>query len=458
MKKLIFLISFCMLASSVSCSTVTQNNQNVDTGISSEPIEKEITTGAPKPDVKITMSCFESISEQLQNTIDCFNAENNGYSIILKDYSPYLQRLPPDYSGDDLVEKTDEFKAEFKKKYFNDIAKNNGCDIICSSTDLAVLENLKKSGNLIDLYELFEKDKQADISQYTDNIINLCENNDKLYEFSYAYGVNTLIGIKEYIGKKSSWTINDVINCCNSLPEDISLTESNSREQISYYFVNQNLCSYVDDFYGERIFHSDELRNILNFCMNARILNRTYNGKIEPYFIKDLEINSFNKFHSDIKSFEKINGESTIIGFPSDFGYSANMYTIESFAICNNSSDEKKAGAWEFLKYAVSEESQMNLKNGLPVNNKAFDDMAKQNIDENKLTERENNMLLKCVKNVKLREDIGTAELREISVYDLSDLVNYHSISIEQAVENINNKLVDYQTEIYDIYLKQKSN
>ena len=35
-------------------------------------------------------------------------------------------------------------------------------------------------------------------------------------------------------------------------------------------------------------------------------------------------------------------------------------------------------------------------------------------------------------------------ELREIFVYDLSDLINYRSISVDQAIENINKKIQDF--------------
>ena len=443
MRKFSFLLSILLLASSVSCSSENRDKQGSEVNPNSESSESEISTEEIKQDVVITMSCFENVSKQLQNTIDQFNSENNGYSIILKDYSQYKEKIPADCVGDELHKKQVEVNDNFRKKVINDVVNNNGCDIISGLTDGEVFEQLKKSGALVDLYEFFYKDEQADISQYNSSIIKLCETDGKLYEFPDAYFIDTLVGAKEYIGERSSWTIDDVIDCYNSLPENVSLTEMNEGFEICNYFVYGNSGAYVEDLYGDKIFHADELRRVLNFCVNFSGSRRMYDED-EPYLLDDILISSFDEFHSEIQKFEEISGESMLIGFPSESGYSANIDVFESFGICNNSSDEAKTGAWEFLKYAVSEEQQINLELGLPVNNKAFDSMAEQKISEDKLTQREYIDLLECAGNVKLRRGIDTADLHEIFVYDLSDLINYSSITVDQAVENINNKILNF--------------
>lgn len=133
------------------------------------------------------MSCLETVPKQLQDTIDRFNSENNGYSIILKDYYQYMEEIPANYAGDDLEEKQNEAKKNFRKETVNDILNNNSSDIICTSLDTEVFESLKNSGFFVDLYEFFDKDEQADISQYNSNIIKLCETDGKLYEFPDSY-------------------------------------------------------------------------------------------------------------------------------------------------------------------------------------------------------------------------------------------------------------------------------
>lgn len=439
MRKLSFILSVLLFASSISCSSVDRDKQENDMSQSPETIEQEITTEETKQDIVITMSCFESAPKQLQDIIDRFNSEDNGYSIVFKDYSQYYEKIPADYVGDDLEEKIDKAKEKFRKESVNDILNNNSSDIICTSTDPEIFESLKKSDALVDLYEFFDKDEQADISQYNSNIIKLCETDGKLYEFPDTYGLDTLVGAKEYIGERNSWTLKDVIDCYNSLPEGMALTETNARAQICMYFVQSNLGAYIEDLYGDKNFHADELRNALNFCMNFNDSERIFDSD-DPYLLKDILISNFGSFHSEIQKFEEINGDSTLIGFPSDSGYSANIDMFESFGISNNSSDEVKTGAWEFLKYAVSEEQQMNFEIGLPVNNKAFGAMA----EKNNMTQREYTELLECVNNVKLLQGIESFYLREIVVNDLSDLINYNSISVDQAIENINNKILNF--------------
>ena len=182
MRKLSFLLSVLLLTSLVSCSSVDRDKQENDVSQSSETIEQEIITEAPKQDIVITMSCFESVPKQLQDTIDRFNSENNGYSIVLKDYSQYYEKIPDDYAGDDIAEKMNQAKEKFRKESVNDILNNNSSDIICTSMDSEVFDSLKKSDAFVDLYEFFDKDEQADISQYNSNIIKLCETDGKLYE------------------------------------------------------------------------------------------------------------------------------------------------------------------------------------------------------------------------------------------------------------------------------------
>jgi len=82
----------------------------------------------------------------------------------------------------------------------------------------------------------------------------------------------------------------------------------------------------------------------------------------------------------------------------------------------------------------------MNFKIELPVNNKAFDDMAEQN----NMMQWEYTELLECVNNVKLLKGVESFYLHEIVVYDLSNLINYNSISVDQAIENINNKILNF--------------
>ena len=125
MRKLSFLLSILLLASSVSCSAVNRDMQeSSDMSQNSEPIESVTSTEETKEDTVITMSYFKNVSKQLQNTIDQFNSENNGYSIILKDYSQYMEEIPADYVGDDLEEKHKEAYDNFTKEAINDIVNN----------------------------------------------------------------------------------------------------------------------------------------------------------------------------------------------------------------------------------------------------------------------------------------------------------------------------------------------
>ena len=318
MRKLSFLLSILIVMTSVSCSSVNSDKQeSKDMSKNSELIESVTSTEETKQEAVITMSCLETVPKQLQDTIDRFNSENNGYSIILKDYSQYMEEIPANYAGDDLEEKLNEAKKNFRKETVNDILNNNSSDIICSSLDTEVFESLKNSGFFVDLYEFFDKDEQADISQYNSNIIKLCETDGKLYEFPDSYLIYTLVGAKEYIGERNSWTIDDVIDCYNSLPENVSLTEENTTYDICNYFVYNNSGAYVENLYGDKNFHANELRKVLNFCVNFSGTKRDITED-EPYLLQMLYINRFDDFHSKIQKFEEVNGESTLIGFPSD--------------------------------------------------------------------------------------------------------------------------------------------
>ena len=46
--------------------------------------------------------------------------------------------------------------------------------------------------------------------------------------------------------------------------------------------------------------------------------------------------------------------------------------------------------------------------------------------------------------SIKLLKGVDSFYLPELVVYDLSTLINYNSISVDQAIENINNKILNF--------------
>lgn len=436
-KKFISFLLISSFISAVSCSSMNKKGE-ISVTNTTEPEQSSTNAEAAKDDTVILLTSLGSIPSQYKKAVNEFNELDNGYRVELKDYEQYLSIPPSDYIGNDLDELIDEAYETFSEKLVNDFCENVTVDIISYSTDSVIFEKLKKDGSLENLYQFIEEDDQFDITELNGTLVDMCETDGKLFELPVSYDISTMIGAREYINKQEQWGVTDLINCYDSTPEGLLFTESNTRFEAYRYLVGYNQKTYIEDLHGDTVFNSEELRYALRFCMrfdyNSRIL--TTENENDPYLVKGLlNIQSFAEFHSEIESFEKRNGESVIVGFPSSKGYYSNIDIMESYGINANSPDDVKKGAWEFLKFISSSNQQSEFSVGFPVNNSSFNVLASEKIEEGYLTQKEYDELSNCINNTICR--ITPKDKYYNSIFE--ETTNYlnGSLSLDECINDI---------------------
>lgn len=363
MRKLSFLLSVLILASSVSCSSVDRNKQETDVNQSSESIKQEISTEETKQDVVITIALA---CEPEPGEYDEFNNADNGYRI---EYVASHSLL--DDNGDPLMYTTEEIqKQDFDM--IQRIINEDDIDLVgaFSFSNPAYYEILKNKGAFVDLYEFMKDDPDVNPEKLNKHVLELCETDGHLYGLPYSYKVHTMIGKKEYVGDKQNWTIDEFLEHWNAMPDNATISGSRNAEYIYNTILRSNLTSYVDYTKAEVYFDSPDFRKLLEFCGSFES-NHGEKSELDynaPDFISAYEITGFNSsllgygysgtneaLVSHIKD-----GEYTLVGYPDSDGQGSYISTNGELSICAHSSKEKQRAAWEYIRQSRTEEYQLD--------------------------------------------------------------------------------------------------
>lgn len=283
-----FLIIINILA---SCSFYPENSKN-NSEISGEEIATE-----KREETTLVLSCFRGVPNYISNAVEIFNSEDNGYNITVRDYSQFIGEMPAE-GDENAEEKINKAYAQAYQKFFDDCISGTEIDIIYNDNQIPYMDKLASSGVLADLYEF----PDSIFAEMNSNIISESEMNGQLFEMPLSFTINTLIGMEQY--SKKNWSVDDFIDCCNSLPDDVLLCNPEYRTGVYDILVTYNMMSFfsVDNEAG---FNSDEYRKAVNFCLNFS--NDTVyieDSDYDKYFLQNLYIHNFGSFHSSIEDFE----------------------------------------------------------------------------------------------------------------------------------------------------------
>lgn len=462
-----FLCAACGGSSGSGSSSSSSNKDAVDQVSGSSASNSDTDTSATesaakKDDVVVTLGLMcESEDPLLNDAIRDFNNADNGCHIEIKLMS---SRYDDEGHGVDYTE--DDLRAiDFST--LQTLMNDSGIDIVGGQTffDDAKFELLKQKGAFADLYDFMENDPEVNTSTLNQHILELNELDGELYNIPQFYVVRTIISPSEYGGTTENWTIDEFIDRWNEMPDGATIEGSNCAEYIFYNLLRQNLPAFVDEENVEVHFDSDDFRKMLEFCKQFPSNN---GGKADynfnaPMMTKNLIINCVgNSIITDINplTYEETNyrlrdGSYTLVGYPTSDRKGAYLTsTTCGWAICRNSSDEKKEAAWKFIRQFYTEEYQ--TENGV---------MQYEYVDENGnkivnyYAEREgfciNNAARKKIAENTLngmydnKDEVRTAQGHEITIVDELKLDEQDVEFIENYVESIERWDNDVDRELF---------
>lgn len=354
--------------------------------------------------------------------------------------------------GDDynLAELILEFNKS-QKKYYVETVEYNRLDISESEDDpslklddgIAKLQREIVSGKGPDIIDYGEAFTTSDIcGEYTENLRDYLAKeygniNDYYFEnvwdaFSYkgnlycipiTFYVETLVGKKKNLEGINSWNLEQMIEIISE-KEGMTLWANASQMDVFTTLLTANMEQYIDWENGKSLFDSASFKKLLLYSKKMpsspgeKVIQEEFgDNKVLLYCV-----NTGSEY--EVTCIKSLFGKEDLsfIGYPSENNEGHKVQTGATVLGISSSSKEKE-GAFEFIKFALSEEMQRKIVDGFPVNRHVSD----TNIDE---AQKE-----KYVITPEGRKELCVKETAEIYK---DEMVNIYSISEEDAKETKN--------------------
>ncbi len=325
------------------------------------------------PDKEVIVLAGIYVNNDLKNRIINFNKESEQYRIVVKEYSSYN-------TMDDYNAGTTQLN--------NDIISGNMPDILVTNTSLPIDSYISK-GLIADVGELIENDEELSQTEFLDNVFKAFSVNEKLYYVVPSFYVRTLAGKTSFLGDKESWTIQEFQDFAASLPEGTSVLGEVTRSTFMYMMMQYGGNDFIDVSTGKCNFNSPEFISMLE------IANSLPEELSEDYYGEDYWMTYQSQYREDrtvlmevyISSLRDMNttmngyfGEDiNFIGFPTDSGKGSILYTDSSYVLSAKS--KNLDGAWQFIRYYLTDEYQESLDWGFPVVKDIFLEKAQEGME-----------------------------------------------------------------------------
>ncbi len=310
--------------------------------------------------VQIISMVVDYSDNDVMEKVKEFNKTNDGYRIKIEDYNKYYEW--DEEKGTQLNSPDAQLKL--------DIAAGKTPDIICMGNGSSLFTSLGKKGALVDLYELMGTDGTVSKDDIVPNVLKAGEFDGKLLTVSPSFYVTTFVAKKKYVDKQG-WTMDEMIETYNNLPNDMRLFAYNqSRENIFSSLLYGG--NFIDSKNGTCSFDSPEFIKLLEFCnrfedeespdwetMNQDEMNDYWNEQEtacmnDKAFLGEMSL-------SDLRGYSHVryvtfNDEISLVGLPNAGGNGAVLSLNKNYAIMSSSSN--KDVCWKFISQFFDEDYQ----------------------------------------------------------------------------------------------------
>ena len=324
-----------------------------------------LTKKAPEeiPDKRVLVIGTNYLQSDVRQRVVNFNKTNTKYRIAIKDYSTY--------------QTMDDYTAGYTQLN-NDIIAGKMPDILVVDSNVKV-DNYIAKGLIADVGKLIESDPELSQLEYMQNVFEAYKIGGTLYHVIPSFSVNTVMGKKSIVGDRTGWNMEEYLELAKDLPEGGTMMGQVVRDTFFRQIMQYCGTDFIDMATGKCSFNSQEFINMLEYAktlpeemeydedywMNYESQyrqNRTFLMTTYIYSIKDMNYNINGFFGEDV----------SFIGFPNESKNGSVVTADNSYVLSSRSEDLE--GAWEFVRYYLTEEYQNseNLDYRLPVLKSAF--------------------------------------------------------------------------------------
>ncbi len=312
-----------------------------------------------EPRYIITLGCLGD-SWSVRNEAIRFNRQSDEYRITLKTYEIEYPS-GGDYVYEDLI-------ADAVTRLNNDMIAGTGPDILLTNAYMPVDSYIAK-GLFVDLYSYIDADETLSREDFLPNVLKALEVNGGLYEAVPGFTVRTLAGKKEIVGDRTKWTPAEFTAFVQSLPEGMEVFSEMTRSNALDMFLSAAYEEYIDADTGKCSFDSAGFAQILTFLSTLpeelderRYDDQNYWQEYQYRFrdnktaLETVYLSSFNSIAS-LFSYTFYTDEISFVGYPTE-GANGGVLTTGEVSFAISSKSPLKDGAWDFVRYFLTEEYQ----------------------------------------------------------------------------------------------------
>lgn len=322
------------------------------------------------PDKSVLVVGGDYIPWDIKKRVVEFNRNSEEYRLVLREYNTF---------------NTYEDWTAGATQLNNDITTGKMPDILIGSE--LPMENYAVKGLLEDIGKLIEEDEELSKVEFVENVFEAYSVDGTLYYVIPSFSVQTMAGKTSVVGDRTEWTMQEAEQLLSTMPEGTSLFGEMTRD--SYFSTAMSYCAgdFVDVATGKCDFSSQRFIDMMEYAKSLPETqeneeyakssyssgnwqtqyreNRTILMQLYINTIRDLNYNVNGRFGEDV----------SYVGFPMEGGQGACVSAGNMYAISSKSN--YKEGAWEFLRYYLTEEYQAeNASWTLSIHKKIFMDNA----------------------------------------------------------------------------------
>ncbi|MBR5446492.1 MAG: extracellular solute-binding protein, partial [Clostridia bacterium] len=300
----------------------------------------------------------------LRNIVIDFNRQNTGVRLNVKSYDAY------DNEENNWTGAVTQLNA--------DITMGNVPDILVLDANLPV-ESYYSKGVLADLYPYIDNPENGlNRADFLENIFEACEQDGKLYSLIATFYLNTIAANEKYVGTEPGWTMTEMLDVLDSMPEDMIAFYDHGRDYLKNDLMKFCGSIFVDWENGTTNFASEEFIRLMEFlktCPEKSVMEQFYDNidydnydyEAEMQFYRDYEMRFYNEkalfYTTAITSLNGYNmiyrnfaGDATMIGYPTADGTGTGAVIIPQLELGICSASPNKDSAWSFLQYLLTDE------------------------------------------------------------------------------------------------------
>lgn len=334
-----------------------------------------ILTATPRsqlPEKTALIYATMSLSYEDRARIIDFNKTSDKYRIEVKDYAQY-NTATDDSAG--------------LQKLNTEIIAGVVPDILCTSG--IPLKQYAAKGVLEDLWPFIDNDPDLGRDKLMVRPLEADQMDGKLYEVFNTFNIRTVIGAKDVVGDRMSWTLADLNAALAAMPEGCTIFgEDDTKDGMLSTILSMNMENFVDWDTGKCSFDSENFKSLLAFCNTFAAEfdyenvdweewedsdSRIYNGR---QMLSQAYLSSFDW---SVQRYSALfpNGMS-YIGFPMEDGSVGSSFGLSTgYAISTTCQD--KDGAWSFVRQVLLPTEEDNrYYSGFPVNKADFESGMKR--------------------------------------------------------------------------------